>query len=356
MRYCCLVHLNLSRYRFSSNQLKPLCSIIVLFWTFCDCKDICKDPTVQTNEEVIFESDAYKYSHFYHYSQIIRLNQTLPVDDRKFEKLVTQKEIDSKFSFQFYGVDVSKINLYTHGTITLIEQTQVASIDSYVNSRIPTESEFLDDRVTSKVTTVMHSNGKISFYYENIPKQTGKVHSILIFDGKIQCGKKDGTKRIVPGEWIKSGTLVEYEVSGDCPKHNTIKTCKDATTLKTMCMWCEIANTCITSNDMDSHEFKVNGCQNKNSPNINVSIEPSLTIQEEITSDTTKSDMGNELEITTENTETHLNMTVQITEDREYTKSRNYSYIVIPVVVSFIVVCTGCVIGLWIYRKKKALP
>lgn len=112
MRYCCLVHLNLSRYRFSSNQLKPLCSIIVLFWTFCDCKDICKDPTVQTNEEVIFESDAYKYvsnqscsnthiqSHFYHYSQIIRLNQTLPVDDRKFEKLVTQKVSSLHFAIE----------------------------------------------------------------------------------------------------------------------------------------------------------------------------------------------------------------------------------------------------------------
>ncbi|CAH8617775.1 unnamed protein product, partial [Schistosoma haematobium] len=49
-----------------------------------------------------------------------------------------------------------------------------------------------------------------------------------------------------------------------CPKHNSTEACKDATTSNTTCIWCETANMCITSNDKDLHEFKVNGCKNKN--------------------------------------------------------------------------------------------
>ncbi|CAH8291487.1 unnamed protein product, partial [Schistosoma rodhaini] len=62
-------------------------------------------------------------------------------------------------------------------------------------------------------------------------------------------------------KWIKSGTLGEYEVSGDCPKHNSIKTCQSSRT-SDACFWCEKANTCIVSNDNNIHDLKVIGCQN----------------------------------------------------------------------------------------------
>ncbi|KAH9581027.1 hypothetical protein MS3_00011013 [Schistosoma haematobium] len=118
--------------------------------------------------------------------------------------------------------------------------------------------------------------------YYMIPKKTNNVQSTIFAYGKIQCGEKD------------------------CPKHNSTEACKDAKTPNTTCIWCERANKCITNNDMDSHEFKVNGCQNKNSSNINVSTEPPLIRQEETTSRTTEADIRKELELTTQNTETHL--------------------------------------------------
>ncbi|CAH8588354.1 unnamed protein product [Schistosoma mattheei] len=74
---------------------------------------------------------------------------------------------------------------------------------------------------------------------------------------------------------------------------------------------------------MDSHDFKVNGCLNKNSSNINVSTEPPLIKQEKTTSRTTEADIRSELESTTQNTETHLNMNTQVTEDKQRRKPRS---------------------------------
>ncbi|KAH9596950.1 hypothetical protein MS3_00002450 [Schistosoma haematobium] len=162
-------------------------------------------------------------------------------------------------------------------------------------------------------------------------------------------------------------------------------------------MWCEHANMCITSNDKDTH--KVDGCRKKSSivdvsrepkpieeeeettPTVNeaglrnelrqttnntethlssivdVPGEPALIEKKEKTTPTiNEADLRNELRQTTSNTETHLNVTTDTTDDEEQKKSRNYSYIIVPVIVTFIVVCSGCVIGLWFYRKKRSMP
>ncbi|KAH9581021.1 hypothetical protein MS3_00008281 [Schistosoma haematobium] len=104
---------------------------------------------------------------------------------------------------------------------------------------------------------------------------------------------------------------------------------------------------------MDSHEFKVNSCQNKNSSNINVTIEPSLIKHEETTSRTTEDDSRNELENAAQNSETCSNTTIEITEAEQKTKSSHYVYIVIPIVVTSIIVCIGCFICIWLYRRNK---
>ncbi|VDP47195.1 unnamed protein product [Schistosoma margrebowiei] len=67
----------------------------------------------------------------------------------------------------------------------------------------------------------------------------------------------------VPSDWIKSGTLVEYEALDDCPKHNTNKACKHASTSNTKCIWCDNAKMCTTGNDKNVREFKFNICQLK---------------------------------------------------------------------------------------------
>ncbi|VDO80750.1 unnamed protein product [Schistosoma margrebowiei] len=110
-----------------------------------------------------------------------------------------------------------------------------------------------------------------------------------------------GPKADVPSEWITNGTLVEYEVLGDCPKHNSIAACHDATTSNTTCIWCEKANACITSNDKDVHDFKVIGCQIKNMTTDTTTLA------------TTETDLINELKKTNPSTESHLNMTTDTT-------------------------------------------
>ncbi|CAH8599922.1 unnamed protein product [Schistosoma margrebowiei] len=72
-----------------------------------------------------------------------------------------------------------------------------------------------------------------------------------------------------------------------------------------MCIWCETANMCITSNDKDIHKFKVNGCQGKSSI-VTVPTTPTLAA-------TTETDLGNELKKTSGSTESHLNMTTDTT-------------------------------------------
>ncbi|CAH8508361.1 unnamed protein product, partial [Schistosoma mattheei] len=88
---------------------------------------------------------------------------------------------------------------------------------------------------------------------------------ILGIRGIFQCDTGRTEHDIaVPVEWIRSGTLVEYEVIGTiCPIHNSNEACKKATTSKTTCIWCEKWNTCIDSNHQDNHFFKVNGCHYK---------------------------------------------------------------------------------------------
>ncbi|CAH8500938.1 unnamed protein product, partial [Schistosoma margrebowiei] len=75
---------------------------------------------------------------------------------------------------------------------------------------------------------------------------------------------------ITPETWIKSGTLVEYEFTGDyCPKHTSPKECERATKSDIICFWCENADICIDSTDQNAHNMKVNKCLVKLKPEVN---------------------------------------------------------------------------------------
>ncbi|CAH8626273.1 unnamed protein product [Schistosoma bovis] len=71
---------------------------------------------------------------------------------------------------------------------------------------------------------------------------------------------------------------------------------------------------------------------------------------------TTETDLGNELKNTNPTTESHMNMTTGTTEDTEETKILQYVYIVVPLVISFLIVCVGCGIWLWFHRRKRVYP
>ncbi|XP_018645442.1 unnamed protein product [Schistosoma mansoni] len=95
-------------------------------------------------------------------------------------------------------------------------------------------------------------------------------------------------------------------------------------------MWYENASMCIVSTDKDIDDFKVNSCQIENSSNVNVSTTSILVEGAGTTPEISESDNG-------------------------HGKSYNSLRIVIPVVICFLVVCSGCVIGLWLYRKNKCM-
>ncbi|CAH8611496.1 unnamed protein product, partial [Schistosoma haematobium] len=117
---------------------------------------------------------------------------------------------------------------------------------------------------TIKIMHLIQSNGKISFYYENIPKGLNSYIFGSGFYYDVRCGEDFVSSGIrVPVDWIQSGTLVEYEVLGDCPNYNSTEACLGGTTSNTTCIWCGKANTCITTNDKDVHFFEVDGCQMK---------------------------------------------------------------------------------------------
>ncbi|KAH9586082.1 hypothetical protein MS3_00007124 [Schistosoma haematobium] len=193
----------------------------------------------------------------------------------------------------------------------------------------------LNEEITPIVTNVIYANGKISIYYENNILQISE-NKMLGMQGIFQCETvtQDKTKHEIafPAEWVKNGTLVEYEVIGTiCPIHNSSEACQQATTPNITCIWCEKWNTCIDSNHQDNHFFNVNDCHFK-IPDVN---------------DVSTSTPMNHKETTFGNT------TFEITEESKQNKSLWYLYIVIPSVVFFFVACIGCVIWRWLHKRRR---
>ncbi|CAH8499524.1 unnamed protein product [Schistosoma rodhaini] len=144
-----------------------------------------------------------------------------------------------------------------------------------------------------------------------IPKEIEESRLQSKIVGIIRC--EGGLKKpeiSVPAKWIKSGSLVEFEVIGEiCSQYNTSETCQNATTSITTCIWCEKGEKCIESNNPDTHDLKVNDCR----------------VQ-----------------------------TTKKTEENKQHKSHWYLYVVIPLVASLFLICIGCIIWRWLLRRKRS--
>ncbi|KAH9580540.1 hypothetical protein MS3_00000699 [Schistosoma haematobium] len=270
------------RHNFATGQFILLYSIIVLIYKFIDCHDICTKPELRKYEKVIFQSNAYNYSHHYYYSRMIRSDQSPPIVSGTFERLVDNKDIYPKFSFTFYGSKVINFRILTTGRIEMYDENYLGVVRNYVRSGyyvktdISNERELLAVRMsyypvaggkipTFTITTLIHPNGKISIYYANIPTVARITEKPSGIYGWLHCGETDKkvTEIYVPKTWIRSGTLVVYEALGDCPKYDSTEACRGSKAPKTRCIWCETANMCITRSDKDIYKLKVNGCKNK---------------------------------------------------------------------------------------------
>ncbi|CAH8490346.1 unnamed protein product [Schistosoma margrebowiei] len=277
------------RYTFSSGQFILICLVIVIISKCFDCHEICENPGLANYSKLIFEDDSHEYSHNYYYFQTIRRNQLSPVVNDIFVKLAKGEEITLKFPFKYYGTDFSALKMGDYGNTGLIQMNaeQIVGIiyiflenGTMSEYEISNENDLLAVRmilhrqvdgknVTLQVLNLIHPSGKISLYYENVSEEIEENDLESEIYIEIPCGVGVEKTQNVPDitvrrKWIKTGTLVEYEISGDCPNHNSSKACEDAKTSNTTCIWCEHANMCITSNDKNTHNFKVNGCRNKN--------------------------------------------------------------------------------------------
>ncbi|CAH8637650.1 unnamed protein product [Schistosoma haematobium] len=143
------------------------------------------------------------------------------------------KNATPKFSFKYYGNNVNRFEISRDGEIKIFgEKKYFGNIYHYVYGESFPEYEMVDnndfiavnwyfrmlhDGTTpiSKITSVIHSGGKISLYYENIPtdKEESPLTSTIQF--VIHCGKtlEDEilTQIITPPQWITSDTLAEFE-------------------------------------------------------------------------------------------------------------------------------------------------
>ncbi|CAH8530598.1 unnamed protein product [Schistosoma rodhaini] len=330
------------RYNFSPS----LWILIYLFfvWNYkrFNCNDICNNPDLGHHEIVIIENDTYRYSLRYHYSMRIQRYQSQPVPSERFNNKVDDGyEARPQFSFSHYGSHVEEID-----DQELLGVRKNFSI--YVN----------DSDVTITMTTLIHPNGKVSFYYDNIPtdfeesRLQSKISGFIRCDNVVTQGYKYPGIR-VPAKWIKSGSLVEFEVIGEiCSQYNTSETCQNATTSNTTCIWCEKGEKCIESNDQNTHGLKVNDCRVEKKSDVN-DFSTSTPIKDiETTLRSTEVQVTENLIETTEERYKHL--TTKKTEENKQHKSHWYLYVVIPLVASLFLICIGCIIWRWLLRRKRS--
>ncbi|CAH8530541.1 unnamed protein product [Schistosoma rodhaini] len=356
-------------------------SLWILFYLFFvwnykrfNCNDICKNPDLEHYENVIFENDTYRYSLHYKYSMRIQRNQLQPVPSERFINKVDRRyKAYPKFSFSYYGYHVKEVRFYKHDYVHVYETYGIGNINNYLENYKKSDTAVLDEKqllgvqrnfsisvngadVTATMTSLIDSNGKVSFYYDNIPTENEEIKLLSEIVGSILCDGERYKSVIlrVPAKWIKSGSLVEFEVIGEiCSKYNTSETCQNATTSKTTCIWCEKGEKCIESNDQNTHGLKVNDCRveksDVNDLNSSTTMEHSETI-----SGITEVQVSENLMKTTEETEKQSNRTTRTTEENKQYKSHWYLYVVIPLVASLFLICIGCIIWRWLLRRKRS--
>uniref|UniRef100_A0AA82N8F4 Egg protein CP391S-like protein n=1 Tax=Schistosoma mansoni TaxID=6183 RepID=A0AA82N8F4_SCHMA len=317
------------RYNFYSNISISFYLVVVLLYKCLQCQDVCQQPKLLQYEKVIYVNDSFLYSHHYNYTMRITLNQPNPLKIGNFKELSDNQEVKPNFQFKYYESQVINFDILPTGSIDIENSKFFGQIHNQL-SRIPfSEVQVLNEKdlfavrwsikgkdnskqVTATIFCLIYPSGKISIYYEDISTEINPNRLILSLRVIFSC-QTDGleSNTFVPVKWIKSGTLVEYEPMGEsCAKYNTSESCENARPSDIACIWCDKNNTCIDIYYQNTDYLKENNCRVKHT-------------------------------------------TDGITEENGQNKSLQYLYVVIPLVVSFFVLCIGCVIWRWLYMKKK---
>uniref|UniRef100_A0AA82N7X9 Egg protein CP391S-like protein n=1 Tax=Schistosoma mansoni TaxID=6183 RepID=A0AA82N7X9_SCHMA len=302
----------------------------------------------------------------------IQRYQSQAVPSERFINKINNKYAHPQFSCSYYGSHVQNIHFYEDYEF-VYGSYQIGSINNYIKNYRKSESRVLDEEellgvqrnfsinvngseVTATMTNLMHPNGKVSFYYDNIPTKIEESKLQSKIDGPRICEDIHRYHEIsVPAKWIESGSLVEFEAIGEiCSQYNTTETCQNATTSNMTCFWCQKGKKCIESNDQNTHGLKVNDCSVEKYSNVN-DLNSSTTMEHsETTSGITEVQVSENLMKTTEETDKQSYMTTRTTEENKQHKSHWYLYVVIPLVASLFLICIGCIIWRWLLRRKRS--
>ncbi|KAH9593555.1 hypothetical protein MS3_00010001, partial [Schistosoma haematobium] len=338
------------RHNVLSFQSMSLMLIVVWLKESFKCQDICEQRKWTTLEKVISENSSYRYSQHYMYLQSISIDQSPPAVNTRFGEPTKDWDGTSKLSFKYYNSQVESFGISFYGFMYIRRKINLGYIQAFRAKNIVPKFKIFNDKelfavrwfinqevdgkqLTATVTCLIHPNGKIVLYYDNIPPKIKGIEWKPKIVGKFSCGGKDGTESQVttPETWIKSGTLMEYEPIGNyCPIYTSSEECQRATTSNITCFWCDKANICIDDTDQDAHNTKVNNCHAKN-PDVN-----DLSTQ------------------TTEETDQHSNMTTDVNKENLEKKSSWYLYIVIPLIITFVGVCVGFLIWRWLHKRNRS--
>ncbi|KAH9596993.1 hypothetical protein MS3_00010252 [Schistosoma haematobium] len=210
------------RYTFSSGQFTLLSLVIVIISTFFDCHEICENSGLATYSKLIFGNDSHEYSHYYYYFQTIRRNQPSPVVDEQFVKLAADEEVPLKFSFKFYGTNVSVLKIHSYGTIEMKIENGLGTIYTDLEKggvpeyQISNEKELLAVRsifhrnidgknVELKVLNLIHPSGKISVYYENVSEEIreNELESVVNRQFLCQTIRRNQPSPVVDEQFVK---------------------------------------------------------------------------------------------------------------------------------------------------------
>uniref|UniRef100_A0AA82N866 Egg protein CP391S-like protein n=1 Tax=Schistosoma mansoni TaxID=6183 RepID=A0AA82N866_SCHMA len=358
------------RYNFSPSLW--ILIYLIFLWPYkrFKCNVDCERPNLYQYEIVIIENDTYRYSIHYKYSMRIQHNQSQPVSSDRFtNKIDYRYSARPQFSLSYYGSRVHEIRFYEHdeGKVYNFRGLYSGSIYNYIK-KVKSESRVLDEKellgvqrnflmnvngteVTTTMTSLIHPSGKISFYYDNIPREIEESQLKSRIFEQISC-RVGGFVRfysiLVPAKWIKSGTLVEFEAIGEiCSQYNTNETCQNATISNLTCFWCEKIEKCIISNLQHTHDCRIEKTSDVNDLNSSTTTEHGET-----TSGITEVQVSENLMKTTEETDKQSYMTTRTTEENKQHKSHWYLYVVIPIVASLFLICIGCIIWRWLLRRK----
>ncbi|KAH9586076.1 hypothetical protein MS3_00000329 [Schistosoma haematobium] len=98
--------------------------ILNLFSVLSTCNEICQHPDWTNFKKVIFVNESYRYSHHYHYSQTISLNQPHTDVNCSFIKLEDFEDMQTPFSLKYFGTQVSKFRIYSNGVLNIFENNE----------------------------------------------------------------------------------------------------------------------------------------------------------------------------------------------------------------------------------------